>query len=159
MFSLSSVADAVENLNAAMLLEQPSQAALEAARSALFAALFNGQVSDMWREALTLAHEHHESVRLCLYSELPSLIALPWEYLYDPVRARWLALDADLSLVRALPLATAEPLRVEKARCVSWSCWHRPAIWRCWMQSTRMGKFRDGRGDRGHRPLPRRADL
>ena len=113
VFSLTSVADAVENLNAAMLLEQPSPAVLEAAGRTLFAALFNGQVSEVWREALTLAHEHHQSVRLCLYSELPSLIALPWEYLYDPVRARWLALDADLSLVRALPLATAEPLRVE----------------------------------------------
>ena len=93
VFSLSSVAAAVASLNTAMLEAQPSQAVVEAGGGALFAAIFSGRVGEAWRKSLTLAHEHEHGVCLRLYSELPSVIAVPWEYLYDPEQQRWLALD------------------------------------------------------------------
>jgi hypothetical protein len=111
-FSLSSVATAVTSLYAAMLTAQPVQPELEAAGRALFAALFSGRVGEAWRECVTLAHERGQGVRLRLYCELPSLTAVPWEYLYDQAQGRWLALDSNLSLVRALQVATKEALVV-----------------------------------------------
>ncbi|MCB0186945.1 MAG: CHAT domain-containing protein, partial [Caldilineaceae bacterium] len=111
-FSLAAVADAVQALNRAMRDKHPAQSALETAGSALFMALFNGAVGDAWRDAQTLAREHHTGVRLMLHCELPLLIAVPWEYLYDAPRAQWLALAADLSLVRSLPVTTIAPLSV-----------------------------------------------
>lgn len=64
VFSLSSVAAAVASLNGAMFEAQPSQPVLEANGSALFAAIFNGQVGAAWRECATLAHEHRHGIRL-----------------------------------------------------------------------------------------------
>jgi len=113
VFSFSSVAAAVDSLNVAMLATQPAQAILETGGSALFNACFSGRVGDAWRESLTLARERQRGVRLRLYSELPAIIAVPWEYLYDPIQGRWLALDSALSLVRALPLTTNEPIPIE----------------------------------------------
>lgn len=110
VFSLSSVAAAVASLNGAMFEAQPSQPVLEANGSALFAAIFNGQVGAAWRECATLAQEHKHGIRLRLYSELPSIIAVPWEYLYDGERQSWLVLQPDLSLVRSLPVAGSESL-------------------------------------------------
>lgn len=114
-FSLSSVALAVANLNAAMYEAQPAQAVLEAGGHALFEALFAGQAGNALREGLTLAEEHQHGLRLRIYSDIASIIAIPWEYLYDVQQGRWLTLDSTFSLVRALPVAAVDPPSVEEA--------------------------------------------
>lgn len=112
-FSLSSVADAVGQLDAAIQQAEPLPSALERGGGLLFDALFSGRVLEAFRESITLAHGRQHGVRLRLYSELPSIIAVPWEYLYDHMNGSWLALHPMLSLVRALPLAAGDPLPVK----------------------------------------------
>jgi hypothetical protein len=115
VFSLSSIAEAVAKLNEALEMAQPSQDMLMAGGRALFDALFSGRILEALRESLLLANERNQGVCLRLYSEIPSIIAIPWEYLYDPEQERWLALHPDLSIVRALPLAVDQPTPVEGA--------------------------------------------
>lgn len=110
-FRYSEVAEAAGALTAALQEAAPSEEAILAG-GALFDALFHDAVRDAWIEQRAAARSGH-GVRLCLMSEVPALIAVPWEYLYDRERSLPLALDADLSLVRALPLKGPDPLPVE----------------------------------------------
>lgn len=113
VFSMASVTDAVATLYAALQHPRAPAPQLEAAGRRLFDALFTGPILDAFRESLTLARSQRRRLRVRLFSDLPAVIAVPWEYLYDPVQSGWLTLQPDLSLVRALPLAAGEPLPVD----------------------------------------------
>ena len=86
--------------------------------ASLFAALFRGPVSDLYRDALGAAIRQGRGLRitLCL-SGAPELIDVPWEYLFDdPV---FLAMSALTPVVRYLDLPRGQrprlvqlPLRV-----------------------------------------------
>ena len=100
---------------------QIDTSALDNARhfgGALFKALFNGQIHELYRDALTQARIHGRGVRitLCL-SGVPELIDVPWEYLFDD--PDFLAMSAFTPVVRYLdlprphrPLLVEPPLRV-----------------------------------------------
>ena len=100
---------------------QIDTSALDDARrfgGALFKALFNGQIHELYRDALTQARIHGRGVRitLCL-SGVPELIDVPWEYLFDD--PDFLAMSAFTPVVRYLdlprphrPLLVEPPLRV-----------------------------------------------
>lgn len=114
-FSLTQVTEVVEALALALLERQPNREFMQQAGAALFASLLHGQVLEAWRECRTLAQNQQTGVRLRLYTDLPDLMAVPWEYLYDAQRDNWLALDADVSIVRGLPLGGRDPLPVDGA--------------------------------------------
>ena len=113
VFSLASIVEAVAELNIVLQQARPPQASIEAIGSRLFEALFADQTLNAFRESLTLSRAQRCRLRLRLFSELPAVIAVPWEYLYDHEQAGWLALHPDISLVRALPLSAGEPLPVD----------------------------------------------
>jgi hypothetical protein len=86
----------------------------------LFAALFREEVLECLRRSLDLARAKQCGLRLRLrLTDVPDLLDIPWEYLYDGSRRIFLALSADTPVVRYLelaesmaPLAVSPPLRV-----------------------------------------------
>lgn len=86
----------------------------------LYETLFNGPVRDLYQGSLRSAEREGYGVRLLLHiSEVPELASVPWEYLYDPSLARFLALSVDTPVVRymdiprqILPLHVKPPLRI-----------------------------------------------
>ena len=79
----------------------------------LFAALFQGAIHDLYRDAVSHARGEDRGVRitLCL-SGSPELIDVPWEYLFD--EPDFLAVSAFTPVVRYLDLPRAHrPLLVE----------------------------------------------
>lgn len=75
----------------------------------LFDGLFTGQVATLFRASLGQARGQNRGLRLRLRLEPPELAALPWEYLYDPLEDRFLAISPETPLVRYLP--TSQPVR------------------------------------------------
>ena len=86
----------------------------------LFEAVFSGQVRDLYQSALRSAERDGVGLRLFLrLSDVPELVNVPWEYLYEPSLARFLALSVDTPIVRymdvprqILPLNIQPPLRI-----------------------------------------------
>ena len=89
--------------------------------SRLYNAIFRDEVRDALRRSLDAADakpDHGLRIRLRL-GDAPALLDLPWEYLYDPVSQRYLALSDQTPIVRYLalpqvdvPLAVDGPLRI-----------------------------------------------
>ena len=97
----------------------PDEQAVQSFGEALFAFVFSGEPSSLYRECQREAGHRGQGVRLKLRIHPPELAMLPWEFLYDPRRADYLCLDANTPLVRYLdlaqvirPLAVAPPLRI-----------------------------------------------
>jgi len=111
-FSLSGVASAVESLNRALAANLPLRDELQAAGAILFDTLFAGRIFRTYTKSLTLADEHQHKLRLRLVSQLASIMAVPWEYLYDRDLERWLALQPEISVVRTLPGDSHKPVPV-----------------------------------------------
>ena len=86
----------------------------------LFEAVFNGSVRDLYQSALRSAEREGHGLRLLLrLSDVPELLKVPWEYLYEPSMARFLALSVETPIVRylelplqVLPLNVNPPLRI-----------------------------------------------
>lgn len=85
----------------------------------LFDFLLHGEVRTLYYEALQAAGHQQGGVRLRLHIQPPALALLPWEFLYDPRRGDYLALDPYTPLVRYLdlpqriqPLPVNPPLRI-----------------------------------------------
>jgi len=83
----------------------------------LYGALFDGVVGAMlWKESEAVG----DGLRITLeLSDVPELMDLPWEYLYDPGRGHFLAFSLRTPIVRYLdvpsklrPLEVAPPLRM-----------------------------------------------
>ena len=101
-------------------IESPQMQAAKAFGIQLFEAVFSGQVRDFYQNALDSAEREGLGLRLMLrLSDVPELVNVPWEYLYEPLQARFMALSADTPVVRyldiprqMLPLKVRAPLRV-----------------------------------------------
>ncbi len=84
----------------------------------LFEALFQQRVRDLYHGALARAEGRGRGLRITLHlTEVPELLHLPWEYLYD--EPRFLAISAWTPVVRYLdlprqrgPLELRTPLRI-----------------------------------------------
>ena len=81
---------------------------------ALFQSVFREAVMVCWGQSLVEARHSASGLRVRLrLSEAPELMALPWEYLFDPAQDRFLALSAETTLVHYLDLPRkAAPLSV-----------------------------------------------
>jgi tetratricopeptide (TPR) repeat protein len=74
----------------------------------LFSALFQGQIRDLYnRSQGALRPEQGLRLRLHIDSRATMLMALPWEFLYDPIRGPLVMLDA--SIMRYLPQPASIP--------------------------------------------------
>ncbi|MGB7875390.1 MAG: CHAT domain-containing protein, partial [Anaerolineales bacterium] len=101
-------------------VESPQMQAAKAFGTRLFETVFSGQVHDVYRNALHAAEREGGGLRLLLrLSDVPELVNVPWEYLYDPALERFLALTVDTPVVRyldvsqqILPFKIQAPLRV-----------------------------------------------
>jgi hypothetical protein len=113
LFRYGEVAAAARTLAEALQKGAPAEETIRSHGGALFDALFNGNIHDAWLEHRLAAQRNRHGVRLCIMSEIPALIAVPWEYLHNREHGLPLSLDADVSVVRALPLMGREPLAVE----------------------------------------------
>nr|WP_274388274.1 CHAT domain-containing protein [Salsipaludibacter albus] len=86
----------------------------------MFEALFRGDVERALRESQIHGDHDERGVRIRLrLHDAPELAALPWEYLYDPVGARPLAISTQTPVVRYVDLGNpvrtlrvAPPLRI-----------------------------------------------
>jgi tetratricopeptide (TPR) repeat protein len=93
---------------------------LERYGAALFAALFAEEVATSFQRALALAQAQDAPLRVRLnLTDTPALARLPWEYLYDRSRGRFLAQSIQTPVIRYLdlnepikPLAVRAPLRL-----------------------------------------------
>ena len=79
----------------------------------LFGAVFQDRVRDVYHGALSEAEQEGRGLRITLYlTEVPELMHVPWEYLYDD--PGFLAISAWTPVVRYLDLPRARrPLEVE----------------------------------------------
>ena len=86
---------------------------------ALFDALFIGEVHSRYAVSQQAAAYQGKGLRLRLRIQSPELAALPWEFMYDPGRAKYICLSSHTPLVRYLelplppqPLPVTPPLRI-----------------------------------------------
>ncbi len=86
----------------------------------LFLALFPKSVRTVLQSSYRMAYEQRARLRIRLHlGDNPKLQALPWEYLYDPLRGEYLALSTHTPLARYTklmhhirPLGLTTPLRM-----------------------------------------------
>ncbi len=84
--------------------------AAQAIGGQLFDAVFQGEVLTCLRRSVDMVGRDDRGLRIRLrLDDAPELITLPWEYLYDHTRDRFLALSSETPLVRYLDLP--EPAR------------------------------------------------
>lgn len=82
----------------------------------LFEMVFAGDVATLWRRSLDAARHEGQGIRVRLRLETPSLHALPWELLYDPLQGAFLAVSTHTPLVRYLNIPqAAHATRVDEA--------------------------------------------
>jgi hypothetical protein len=100
--------------------ESPQTEAAREFGRRLFEAVFNDDLAACWQNSAAEAARQGKRLRLRLrLSDAPELLDLPWEYLYDNVADRFVALSSNTPLVRYLdlpgrvePLPVSGPLRV-----------------------------------------------
>lgn len=101
-------------------VESPHLQAAKAFGAQLFEAVFSGDVGQIYQNAFRSAERGEYNLRLLLrFSDVPELVNVPWEYVYDPSVARFLALSVETPIVRyldiphqILPLKVQSPLRI-----------------------------------------------
>jgi hypothetical protein len=101
-------------------MESPDLEAIKVFGGRLFSTIFQGQVGSCLRSSLDQANQQDAGLRLRLqFADVPDLVNLPWEYLYNPSLNRFIALSSDTPIIRYLelpepvkPLAVKPPLRV-----------------------------------------------
>jgi hypothetical protein len=92
----------------------------KAVGGALFDAVFTGDVLSALSRNYTIAHQQGGGLRLKLDLTLtPDLLNYPWEFLYNPLRRRWLAMGAYSPVTRYIesqqditPVTIDLPLRI-----------------------------------------------
>jgi hypothetical protein len=101
-------------------IESPDLEAIKAFGGRLFSTVFQGEVGSCLRSSLDQAGQQDAGLRLRLqFADVPDLVNLPWEFLYNSSLNRFMALSSDTPIVRYLelrepvkPLAVTPPLRV-----------------------------------------------
>jgi WD40 repeat protein len=100
--------------------DHPQTAAIKAFGGQLYEALFREELRECLLRSMSEAGSHGAGLRIRLrLSDCPELAMLPWEFLYDQRRNRFLCLSRRTPLVRYLelpdpprPLTVSPPLRV-----------------------------------------------
>ncbi len=78
----------------------------------LFESLLAEDVGDLYHGARSVADSQNRGLRVTLYlTGVPELMEIPWEFLYDPGDAFFLAQSMYTPLVRSLDLRSASPPR------------------------------------------------
>jgi CHAT domain len=91
-------------------IESPEVQSVMAFGARLFDAVFADDVRACLRSSITEATHQEAGLRIRLrLGDVPELIDLPWEYLYNPTLDRFLARQLETPIVRYLDLA--EPIR------------------------------------------------
>lgn len=97
----------------------PDEQAVQDFGEALFNALIQGEVRSLYEVSRERANQAGKGLRLKLRILAPELAALPWEFLFDPRRERYVALSNLTPVVRYIelpqpvrPLAAPTPLRI-----------------------------------------------
>ena len=69
----------------------------------LFVSLLEGHPGKLYQQTLDIAASTSQGLRIKLSVDDPELDALPWEFLYDPMRGDFLALSANSPVLRTRP--------------------------------------------------------
>jgi len=86
-------------------IESPQMQAAQEFGIKLFQALIPEPLKAEFDTALNQSELHETGLRIRLQlSDVPEMASVPWEYLYDPEQARFMALSADTPIVRYLDL-------------------------------------------------------
>ena len=100
-------------------VETQEMTAAKAFGAALFSAVFSGDVKACFRSSFDEARRQNAGLRIRLRLADPSVVDLPWEYLYNPAVNRFLALSIHTPLVRYMdlperiqPISVTPPIRV-----------------------------------------------
>ncbi|MEM7238429.1 MAG: CHAT domain-containing protein, partial [Pseudomonadota bacterium] len=113
-FSVAAITDDLARLMAAFAAPEDAddifaQINLQTIGADLFNAIFHGDLRDVYIGARTACELKGHCLRLHINSPDASVVALPWEYLYEQSRDRWLATDTHHAIIRSLPAQTAQP--------------------------------------------------
>ena len=103
--------------------ESEEQLSVRAFGNVLFEAAFPEEIRACYNSSLEKARASGKGLRLRLHIEAPDLATLPWEYLYDEERRKFVCLARDTPVVRYLriqdeddarrqPIAVDPPLRI-----------------------------------------------
>jgi len=113
-FRLTAVESTVAQLQEEINQPNPDTATLKQAGSQLFEALLgNGALFRAYTRATAQNLLKEQALAIHINSDQPTLMAIPWEYLYDQEQEQWLALHPEISLVRGLPLIRHTPQPVD----------------------------------------------
>jgi hypothetical protein len=72
--------------------------------SQLFTLLFEGELSEIYRQIIIEAERGGQSTRLSLLADSPQLVTVPWELIYDRSRNSFLALSPRTPVIRRMHL-------------------------------------------------------
>jgi hypothetical protein len=75
----------------------------------LWSALFSGDVLSRYEASRQEAKHQQAGIRIKFRCDDAELAALPWEYLFDPVRGDFVSLSTSTPLVRYIPLPSSMP--------------------------------------------------
>lgn len=94
---------------------QSDEDAVKTFGAQLFDAVFQGEVREVFRRSVDAADREQAGLRLKLrLDDAPTLADLPWEFLFDAGRKRFLALSNETPIVRFLELPErVQPLRIQ----------------------------------------------
>ena len=95
-------------------LETQETGAIKEFGARLFAAIFKENLSQCWHSSLDEVNRRGAGLRVRLrLRDVPELMDLPWEYLYNPDANRFLALSAESPVIRFIDLPEAiRPLKI-----------------------------------------------
>ena len=92
----------------------PEEATVQEFGATLYDSIFVGEVRSLLETSRRTAVNAGQGLRLRLRFQSAEMAALPWEYLFDKRLGDFVALAADMPIVRHLPIiAAAEPLIVQ----------------------------------------------
>ena len=109
--NLADLENQAANLRTALLVSNDTP--IQEFGRILFDTFLIGELRELFRVALRTAESQRKGLRLKLHIESPELAALPWEFLYDPTRQRFISLYNDTIIRYVNRFGSIEPLRVE----------------------------------------------
>jgi hypothetical protein len=92
------------------VLDEAEKPPLHELGEALYSSLFSSEIRSLFQRSLDIARTNDKGLRVrLLLSNVPELISLPWEYMYDHKQQRYIGNSKNSPIIRSLDLVLQKP--------------------------------------------------